>query len=558
MGLNCRFSMMRWRLPSLQSPSFPNNSSPICYSPSTSMRNKEACLESARLSFLAIISDDDEILSKDSFRVQSCLSLPAETTGDDYSSMELRTNRRSQKGLHNMISDSQMSIEKDTSIFLSSLKACSTSHFRLLMENINVLEDRIAESNSEELERDILVQLGRLGVLDLFHECLSRTLTSSTASGASDTVTELTGNDHMKYRLDDATKIVVHSWKKRELKSRRRKPLRKVNKRSSESVEQDTGWLPASSAREDSNSKRRITVTKNEAEMSRGIKVAANLEKIRAKLEKESGQAVNLSSWAEAAGIDEKVLQQQLHFGWHCRDEILRSARPLVLYLARNYRGLGVPSEDLLQAGNIGVLQGAERFDHTRGYKFSTYVQYWIRKAMSALVSRNAKGIKIPLNLITAINRIQKARQALHKTHGKHPDDIEIAKFTGLSLNKIQSARKCLRVVGSIDQQIADWSSVKFLECTPDTSIETPERVITRKNMKSKMIKLLNGLDPKERQVLVLRYGLGGHQQKSLDEIGKLFRVSKEWIRRMERRALTKLRDEANRMSLSHYLDLYA
>ncbi|GMH10792.1 hypothetical protein Nepgr_012633 [Nepenthes gracilis] len=253
--------------------------------------------------------------------------------------------------------------------------------------------------------------------------------------------------------------------------------------------------------------------------MSNAIKIVANLERIKATLEKASGHTISLSSWAEAAGIDEKLLRHRLHFGWHCRDELLRSARSLVLYLARNYRGLGVASEDLLQAGNIGVLQGAERFDHTRGYKFSTYVQYWIKKAMSALVSRHAKGIKIPLSLSTAINRIQKARQDLHKNHGKYLDDIEIAKLTGLSLDKIQSARNIIRVVGSTDRTIGDWSCIKFLECMPDKSVENSERIFMRKQMKDDISKLLESLDPKERQVLVLscekRIGsFGSHPNK--------------------------------------------
>ncbi|KAJ9701907.1 hypothetical protein PVL29_003915 [Vitis rotundifolia] len=284
--------------------------------------------------------------------------------------------------------------------------------------------------------------------------------------------------------------------------------------------------------------------------------LVANLERIRATLEEESGHVASLSNWAEAAGVDKKVLQQQLQFGWYCRDELLRSTHSLVLYIARNYRGMGVAFEDILQAGNLGVLQGAERFDHTKGFRFSTYVQYWIRKSMSTLVARHARGVKIPFTLNRAIGQIQKARKALYKSHGRYPDDNEIAKFTGLSLAKIRSAGNCLRVVGSTDQSFQDCWGATILEFTPDTSIKSPEEGFMQQCKRKDIHNLLKGLDPRERQILVLRYGFGEQQRKSLEEIGRLFNVSKEWIRKLEKTALAKLRDEEICQNLRHYVDV--
>lgn len=114
-------------------------------------------------------------------------------------------------------------------------------------------------------------------------------------------------------------------------------------------------------------------------------------------LEEDTKQVVSLSSWAEASGVEEKMLQQQLYHGYYCRDELIRSTRSLVVYFAKKYRGMGIALEDLLQVGYIGVLQGAERFDTTRGYRFSTYVQYWIRKSMSRVVAKYARGITVPV-----------------------------------------------------------------------------------------------------------------------------------------------------------------
>lgn len=546
MGLGYKLNtLIRWGLPPLQTP-FSGNSSPFCSS-SFSLRGKEAHLDSSKLSFMNVIPEDSEMTRKDSLIAYSCLSSVSHTTETDYSNLETTTRKRSSKDMHNLMNDVLTTIDRDESLSFASVLAYNKSHYQMLMENVHILEDRIANANSVELERNILIQLGRIGALELFRSCLSRTTIESPASDGSCKPSKLTGDENVNL---DTNKVIILSRKKEKRKSRREKQL----KRDEETVSFHS--VPRVGKKKKKTQSRKEKIVKNEAEMAYGVKVVANLERIRATLEKEMGQEVSLSIWAEAAGIDEKLLQKQLQFGWQCGDELIKSARSLVLYIAKSYRGLGIAPDDIIQAGSLGVLQGAERFDQTRGYKFSTYVQYWIRKAMSVLVARHCRGIKIPPTLGSAIHSIQKARKALQKNCGKYPDDIEIAKFTGLSLEKIKSASRCLRVVGSTDQIVGDWSSTKLSECTVDKSIDSPERTVMKKHMMQEITQLMSELNPKERQVLVLRYGFGGHQCKSLHEVGMLFKVSKEWIRRVEMRALTKLRNESNMRNLSHYIDI--
>ncbi|KAK2982930.1 hypothetical protein RJ640_006344 [Escallonia rubra] len=456
--------------------------------------------------------------------------------------------KRSASTIDNAVDDNIATpTEEDRVPFLASSQASKASHFSLLLENLIMLETAFTDSDAVRLERDILVLLERLGALKLFHTFLSRALPVPTLVDLADAPNGLV----------EKPKNVVRSGKKEERRARRQRALEKANKayglvfhsKSNHKCHQQHEFGKSSNFRG-----RRIKVTMNEAEMSRGVKLVANLERIKVTLERETGQVASLSSWAEAAGISKMVLQENLYFGWHCRDELLRSARSLVIYLARNYRGLGVAFEDIIQAGNFGVLEGAERFDHTRGYKFSTYVQYWIRKSMSTLMARHARGIRIPFTLSKAINQIQKARKALSSRHGKYPGDGEIAKLTGLSLAKITSAGKCLRVVGSVDQKVGHFTNAKFSELIPDTSIKSPEEAVLRQHMMKDIYDLLKGLDPRERQVLVLRFGLEDHQRKSLEDIGRLFGVSKEWIRKIERAALRKLRDEETLRNLNPYL----
>ncbi|KAF8407125.1 hypothetical protein HHK36_006250 [Tetracentron sinense] len=483
------------------------------------VRGRETSFESARVSILSVIPEESETLYRDSLKAYTCSFSALQTSENGYTEMEeMKMNMG--KGSHITFEDISMAIPEDKSTFPANLQSRKTSHFNLLMKNLDKIEESFAKSDLVRLEGDILVQLGKLGALKLFHACLSRTLKAPTVLDLSAPPTELCKEHLMTGATDDHRgSITVHSGRKQERKSMRERASEKAAKISaisSSTVHRGPQHPTFSTAKKLSNSKtRRLILARNESEMSRGVKDVANLERIRNSLEEKIGRVPSFSSWAEAAGVDDKMLQQRLYFGWYCRDKLLRSTRSLVVYLARNYRGVGIAFEDLLQAGNMGVLQGAER----------------------------------------AINQIHKARKVLYSSHGRYPDDDEISKSTGLSLAKIRLASKCSRVVGSIDQKMGDSLAVKFMEFTSDPSIKTPEEYVMRQNMEKDIFELLQGLHPRERQVLVLRYGLRDGQCKSLEEIGKLFRVSKEWIRRIEKAALTKVRKEEVHKNLSQYLD---
>ncbi|XP_039044205.1 RNA polymerase sigma factor sigC-like isoform X1 [Hibiscus syriacus] len=532
--------------------------------PSSSVRGKEASFNSARLSSPSVTSDEGVILSKGP--PKACASSVALQTIENgclevEEKIKIDKGSRSQSCSHVMIGESNEPIGGNKSSLCTGLQICNTSHYGVLMENLNVLEEMLVDSDMLRLEREILLQLGRLGALNLFNNYLSRTHRPLNMFDLSD-VASVCGVCDMNGLVDsEKDKRIVCSIKKKQKKKRREKAAEN-NTISTQSLPSNTlrGHFQkpkVSSPKRMSDTRKRLsTIARNEVEISKGVKVVANLERIKTTMEEETGRAVSLSCWAEAAKLTAKVLQHNLHYGWYCRDELLRSTRSLVLYFARNYRGLGIAHEDLIQAGSIGVLQGAERFDYTRGYKFATYIQYWIRKSISRMVARHARGIQVPCTLSRAIGQIQKARKALSQSHGKYPEEDEIAKMTGLSLSKIRSADKCFRVVGSIDQKIGDCINAKYLEFIPDMSIRNPEKTVMRQHMKEDLHDLLNGLEKRERQVMVLRYGLKGSPPKSLEEIGRLFHVSKEWIRRIEMKAMTKLKDKETCRNLSHYLDL--
>lgn len=559
MGVGFRLTP-KWGSP-MQSHSATNSTSMFS---SFSARGMEASVNQARLSFLSVVSEEGDILNKHSFKSFACSSAAQNVENDCLQMERLKMNvdKTSHVSINNMMGNDKVSVEEEISTSHTRLRERMTSRISFLLDNLDTLEKLVADLDALKLERDILLQLGRLGALEFFNACLSRTLQTSNVLDLSAVPTENTGESKTDGMLGDLTgKTVVRTGKKEERKFRRERAASDNGKKTTSlslpsKTVQNNLPKPTFVKRTSSSSSRRSLIARNEAKMTRGVKVASDLERIRTTLEEETGQVVSLSCWAEATGLDKKVLQQQLQFGWYCRDEFIKNTHSLVLYIARNYRGMGIAMEDLIQAGNLGLLQGAERFDPTRGYRFSTYVQYWIRKSMLKIVERHARGIQIPYALSRSINKIQKARKALSNSHGRYPDDWEVAKFTGLSLAKIESAQKCLRVVASLDQKIGEGHYAKYSEFIPDMSIQNPEEAVMRQHMREEIYDLLRGLDSREKQVMVLRYGFKDNQPKSLAEIGRLFRVSKERVRKIEKKIMIKLRDEGIRRNLSRYMIL--
>nr|AKC88680.1 sigma factor [Erodium chrysanthum] len=462
-------------------------------------------------------------------------SLPPQTLDNDLLQVEdMKIKKRSYSSL-NLVGDG-----------LSGLQASKPAQFNLLMENLSVLEETFADSNVLRLERDILQQLGKLGALKLFDTCLP-----SNVFDLSEDIKDI--------KSSTKDRVFVPSVKKEKRKSGRERVLGKGKKISNLSLtmrtkEKASPQPSVSSAKRASHSRsKRLMVEKHQVEMAKGVKVMMELERIRATLEEATGQIARLSCWAEAAGLEQKVLRQQLHFGWRCRDEILRSSRTLVMYLARYYRRPGVAIEELLQAGNLGILEGAKRFDPDRGCKFSTYAQHWIRKSMSTVVAQSTRDVHIPYKLRQTVYEIRKAERALKNGH-QYPNNAEISKFTGLSLAKIELARRYSRIVGSIDQKVGYNHDLNILDITPDTSIPSPVEIAMRAHMRKDIHTLLDSLELRESQVLILRFGLDDHRPRSLGETGELCRVSKAWVRKVENKAMTKLRGEEMAQNLRHYL----
>nr|AKC88687.1 sigma factor [Geranium maderense] len=521
---------LKWDFPiHSHSHSLPTSPFKLPPPPSSHVRGRDTSFSGTRWLFLPVTSEGDNS-HREPLTANASSSAAPQTLDSEFLGLrDVQINKRSYSGLRTMIEDNLTHARETMSSSQPIFQPSKPAQFNLLMENLNILEDTFANS-------DMLRSFRASNVLDLY----------------SVPTRNSTKDEHVG-------RTFVRSAKKDERKSRRERVLENGKKLSSLSLTTKIkGKAPqqpsVSSAKRVSHSRSsRRMIDKNQAEMARGIKVITDLERIRTTLEEETGQIARLSQWAEAAGLDQKVLQQQLHFGWQCRDEILRSTRPLVMYLLRYYRGPGVAFEDLLQAGNLGVLEGAKMFDPDKGCKFSTYIQYWIRKSMSAMATRCKRDVHIPTKLSQVLYQIRRAERALKNGHN-YPENAEIAKFTGISLARIELAMRWPRVVGSTDQKVGDDHNVNILDITPDTSLPRPEEIAMREHMERDIHDLINGLDPKESRVLILRFGFDDHKPKSLEETGKLCRVSKEWIRQLEKKAMKKLRGQETAKNLKHYM----
>ncbi|XP_037473785.1 RNA polymerase sigma factor sigC-like [Triticum dicoccoides] len=423
--------------------------------------------------------------------------------------------------------------------------------YNLLMQNIHVLQSSLAAQDLVVLERDILVHIEQLGALKWFNASRSGATITHTSHETDFALpwndTKFTPITPLEEQSDDQL-VIIRSGKNQERKLKRirasekipgvcvkassRKPRKSRRSTSSQFI---TEWKNYPG--------RRRSIVREQSELLVTIKECANLEKIRENMVKE-GQEVCYDKWAKAAGVDEAALKSRLQAGYCCRERLLVTTEWLVKYIARTYTGMGTAFEDLLQAGKMGVLDGAERFDSRRGCKFSTYVKYWIRKPMLALLAENSGVIQLPARMDCIIRKVREAKRAIRSSTGRNPIDSEIATFVGASVANVRLARKCSRRVVSLYMEVGAGQNAKFVDVTPDTSLEDPEEAIFRRQLRERLLLVLDRLPAREGRVLKLRHGLEDGRCRSLEQIGGIYHVSKEWIRKIEKSAMLKLRNE--------------
>jgi len=291
----------------------------------------------------------------------------------------------------------------------------------------------------------------------------------------------------------------------------------------------------------------RVPLLTPEDEINYGKQVQKMIAVVEAKekLEKRLKREVSKEEWANHVQIEKADLEKILQRGQRAKRKMIEANLRLVVAIAKKYQKRNMEFLDLIQEGSLGLERGVEKFDPTKGFKFSTYAYWWIRQAITRAIAQQGRTIRLPIHITEKLNKIKRTQRELSQRLGRNPTPTEIAHELELQPSQIREYLSVARQPISLDVRVGDNQDTELSELLEDDSV-SPDQFITQELLRQDLRNLLSELTPQQQQVITLRFGLDDGKEMSLAKIGKQLNLSRERVRQLEHQALAHLRKRRN------------